>query len=154
MNQLQGSQTLKLAGLFAALTIAVVAVVACDSSSTSPVGHVGMQLVRLEVQHGGAVAFATLFDAPDNEQPAQLWDRAASEPFSVADGNFSGVTPDAKDPLRAHLKGKVTVRLIHVDRELSSALLEGLDLIRTTEKDAKWFFPAAEVARVKKIAGL
>ncbi len=113
----------------------------------------GMKLLRMEVYQGDELVLRTLFDAPDSEGPAYLWQRAGEEPFA-SEEEVAQVESDADDPLRATITGTVRVRILHVDNVQTSAALTGLTLVRDSSESSKWYLPESEVQRAKQAAGL
>ncbi len=113
----------------------------------------GMRLLRMEVYQNERLMLRTMFDAPDREGPADFWRRAGAEPFASEDIGLR-VKPDADDPLRANLTGSVQIKIVHVDKVMTSATLTNLVLQRTTPAGLQWYLPPEEVQRATQATGL
>ena len=113
----------------------------------------GQMLLDLEVRVDGALVLTTGFDASDSAPLKEIWANAARPPFS-ADSASSTVVPTADDPLKAKLKGTVSLRIIHVDRLITSAAVPDLELKRDNPGDHKWYLPESELQRVLEEADI
>jgi hypothetical protein len=115
--------------------------------------QVGMRLLRMEVYQDDQLVLRTTFDAPDREGPTDFWRRAGAEPFA-SDEEVARVKIDEDNPLRASLAGPVRIRIVHVDRLMTSASLTNLVLLRNTRESLRWYLAPEEVQRAKRAAGL
>jgi hypothetical protein len=113
----------------------------------------GMRLLRMEVYQDDQLVLRTTFDAPDREGPADFWRRAGAEPFA-SDEKIARVKADEDNPLRASLIGPVRIRILHVDRIMTSASITNSVLLRKTRESLGWYLAPVEVQRAKRAAGL
>jgi hypothetical protein len=142
----QGSTALS-RGLRAMLAIALV------GSLIGGCAPVGMRLLHMEVYQNDQLVLRTIFDAPDREGLADIWRRAGAEPFASED-QVARVKADEDNPLRAMLAGPVRIKILHVDRLMTSATLTNLVLLRSAPGSLKWYLTPEEVQRAKHAAGL
>ena len=107
----------------------------------------------MEVYQGDQLVLRTLFAAPDREGPADFWRRAGAEPFA-SEAQAARVKADEENPLRATLTGPVRIKIIHVDRLMTSASVTNLVLLRSGPESLKWYLAPEEAQRAKRAAGL
>jgi hypothetical protein len=130
-------------------SILIIAMAAILSTGCVPAG---MRLLRMEVYQSDVLVLRTTFDAPDREKPADFWRRTGEEPFA-SDEEVARVKANEDNPLRARLTGPVRIRILHVDRLMTSASLTDLELVRSTPESLRWYLPEKEVQRAKQAAG-
>lgn len=113
----------------------------------------GQRLLHLEVYQTDQLMLRTTFAAPDRERPADFWRRAGAEPFA-SDEQVARVKPDDGNPLRATLTGLVRIKILHLDRLMTSVSLTNVVLLRSTPASFRWYLAPEEVQRAKRVAGL
>jgi hypothetical protein len=113
----------------------------------------GMRLLHMEVYQNDQLVLRTLFNAPDHEGPSDFWRRTGVEPFASED-KVARVKADEHNPLHATLTGSVRIKIMHLDRLMTSASLTNLLLLRSGTESLNWYLAPEEVQRAKRAAGL
>ena len=114
--------------------------------------HPGRRLLAMEVYQDDQLVLRTKFDVPDSEGPSGFWRRAGEAPFA-ADEQVARVKANDDNPLQARLTGSVKIRILHVDRVLTSASVTDCELMRNSPDSLGWYLPEKEVQRAKQAAG-
>ena len=110
----------------------------------------GQRLLNMEVTHNDQLILRTKFDAPDSHGPLELWSHAGSEPFAA--DVLIPLTPEHDNPLIANLHGRVEIKIFHVERLMTSATLDGLQLVRRSADKPRWFLRRADARRARDAA--
>lgn len=98
----------------------------------------GQRVLHLEIYKGEQLVLRTMFSAPDYEGAAEFWLRAGTEPLA-SEAELALVKADEGHPLRATLTGSVRIKIMHVDRLMTSASLTNLMLLRSAPESLKWY---------------
>ncbi|MBC8404861.1 MAG: hypothetical protein H8E15_06525 [Planctomycetes bacterium] len=109
----------------------------------------GQKLLRFEVEQNGELLLATSFDASDRVEKEQLWKEASEVPVSVEMAS-ARVNSLEGNPLMAEIPGRVQLRILHVDRLETEAVLIGIRLQRLAADSNAWSLAPEEVARVQQ----
>jgi hypothetical protein len=115
--------------------------------------HYGQRFLRMEIHQNDQLVLRTTFHASDREGPEDFWRRAGMEPFD-SDGEVAQVNADEGSPLRATLAGPVRITIWHVDRQMTSASLINVVLLRSAPETQNWYLAPEEVQRAVRAAGL
>mgnify|MGYP004195836457 CR=1 FL=1 len=113
----------------------------CNCSVSSPTGQ---KLLRLELIREGKPILITLFDAPDNSNGNEIWEKAGEVPFAtefVADA----IHPTEGSPLEAVLEGHFRVLITHVETTQVSCSVESPRLVRSDEARKDWRLDPSEI---------
>ena len=113
--------------------------------------RIGRRLLHMEVYQNDQLVLLTMFDAPDHERAEDFWRRAGLEPFA-SDPQAARVKADEDNPLRASLTGPVRIRIVHVNRLMTSVSLTNLILLRGSPESPKWYLAPEEIQRARRAA--
>lgn len=144
MSQERAIAMVRRLSVLVAGAMAVMVMVGCNQP--------GRRLLTMEVYENDQLVLRTKFDVPDSEGPSGFWRRAGEAPFA-SDEQVARVEADDDNPLRARLTGAVRIRILHVDRVLSSASVTDCGLVRNSPDTLGWYLPEKEVQRATQAAG-
>lgn len=144
MSQRQIIAVLGRLSALVAVGVAIIVMAGCNQP--------GRRLLTMEVYEDDQLVLRTKFDVPDSEGPSGFWRRAGEAPFA-SDEQVARVEADDDNPLRARLTGAVRVRILHVDRVLTSASVTDCELARNSPDSLGWYLPEKEVQRATQAAG-
>ena len=109
----------------------------------------GQRLLEATVERDGEPVLQAKYGISDQATPAAAWSQLAGRHFKAV----GPVTPDAGDPNKATLKGKIRITLRHAGTHFASADADQLRLVRVAGADDEWEIPKEEVERTAKTAG-
>jgi hypothetical protein len=108
----------------------------------------GQRLLKAQIERDGEPVLETQFGVSDQATPAAAWAQLAGKHFKAV----GPITPDAGDPNKAVLKGKIRITLRHTGTHFASSDVEQLRLTRVAGTDNEWEIPKDEIDRAAKSA--
>jgi len=118
---------------------------ACSASGC----HAGQRLLEATVERDGEPVLQAKYGVSDQATPAAAWGQLVGKHFKAV----GPITPDAGDPQKAVLKGKIRITLRHTGSHFASADVDQLRLVRVAGAEDEWEIPKDEVDRAAKSAG-
>jgi hypothetical protein len=109
----------------------------------------GQRLLEARVERDGEPVLETKFGVSDQATPAAAWAQLAGKHFKAV----GPITPDAGDPNKAVLKGKIRITLRHTGSHFASSDVDQLRLARVAGTEDQWEIPKDEIDRTAKSAG-
>jgi hypothetical protein len=125
--------------------VLLLALCACFASS----GCGGQRLLEATVERDGEPLLQAKYGVSDQATPAAAWGQLVGKHFKAV----GPITPDAGDPNKAVLKGKIRITLRHTGTHFAGADVDQLRLVRVTGAEDEWEIPKDEVERAAKSAG-
>lgn len=104
----------------------------------------------MEIYQDDQLVLRTTFDAPDSEPPAELWEYASEEPFTV-DDTLPDISTESPTALETTIEGSVQIKIFHGDNVMTSASFETVRLVRENPGSG-WSLPA-DIAKAAKRSG-
>src|SRR5262245_12211482 len=108
--------------------------------------HSGQRLLKAQVERDGEPILETQFGVSDQATPAAAWAQLAGKHFKAV----GPITPDATDPSKAVLKGKIRIILRHTGTHFASSDVDQLRLTRVAGTEDQWDIPKDEIDRAAK----
>jgi len=103
----------------------------------------GRRLLEARVEQDGKTLLRKQFDVSDSLGPAAAWNELKGQNFE----SVAAITPDAQDPLRAFLRGKLRIVLQDHHASFAAVELDELVLTRADENSSEWRIPIEEIQR-------
>ena len=110
----------------------------------------GQRYIVVQIERDGALVLKTEYGVSDNLSPAAIWRGLRSDSFDAA----GKVEPENDDALKAVLKGKIRIVILHVNNAIAAASVDELKLISTSDSSIQWQLAPGEVERTGQAAGL
>lgn len=123
----------------------VAAILSLTGCSSEP-----LRLIEARIERNGVFMLQMQFGVADDATPAQIWAHVSQHRFKVV----GAYMPDAADPQKMVLKGKVRIELRNAGDPVAAAEVEELRLTGIPGTTEYWMLPQAEVERTRKAAGL
>ncbi len=127
-------------GFFPAILLAV-SLSACLS---------GQRYIDVLIERDGTRILQTGYGVDDYLGTPAIWKSLEGESFE----SVGKVEPDADDPQKAVLKGKIRIVIFHVNNQMAQAQVDELRLIRAPGSSDRWQLAPGEVKRTAQAAGL
>jgi hypothetical protein len=109
--------------------------------------HVGQRLLHIQIEVDNQLEFTAIRGVRDDMPVDQMWDVLPDVRFEIA-ANSADSFEEIGDGTRT-LNGDVVVRILHVNRELSRAVLSSLSVTRNLDGHS-WSISKSECERIKK----
>lgn len=119
-------------------------------ASLALAGCGGQRYLKIRIENNGEVILATEYGVSDRLEPRAIWQSLRGKPFRVI-GKFD---PEADDPCRAVLRGRITLAIDHVNTPIARAEVTELRLRKSRKADNQWELADEEVVRTSQAAGL
>jgi hypothetical protein len=113
-------------------------------------GWSGQRYIEVHVEREGALVLKTEYGVSDRMSTAAIWRGLRSDSFDTV----GTIEPQKDDALKAVLRGKIRIVILHVNNPIAAANVDELKLVRGTDSSTQWQLAPGEVQRTAKIAGL
>jgi hypothetical protein len=110
----------------------------------------GQRFIDVHIERDGQLILQTGYGVSDSLDAAAMWESLNGELFDAV----GTIEPEADDPKRAVLKGKILIVILHVSNEITRANVDELRLIRPPGSGDRWQLAPDEAQRTAKAAGL
>jgi len=113
-------------------------------------GCIGQRALRVQITRDGELILQTAYGVSDRLNAAAIWRSLEGKSFKTVDT----LKPETDDPQKAVVKGKIRIVILHVDREIASAQVDEIRLVRVPGSNDQWQLAPDEVRRTGQAAGL
>jgi hypothetical protein len=110
----------------------------------------GQRYIHVNIERDGELILKTEYGVSDGLDAAATWTSLQGQSFETV----GTIKPEADDPQKAVLKGKIRIVILHVDKEIARAKVDRLRLIRASGSGDRWKLTPGEVQRTAQAAGL
>ena len=104
----------------------------------------GQRLLRVQIEVDGETMFQGMRGVPDSMPVEQMWSELDSVSFQALESDEDAAvgSGQASSDKERRLSGEVVVRILHVERELSKAQSNVLDM--QSQNGTDWYFVPGE----------
>ena len=110
----------------------------------------GQRYIEVHIERDGALVLKTEYGDSDSLSATAIWRGLKSDSFDAV----GTVEAQSDDTLKAELKGKIRIVILHVNNPIADANLDELRLVRDSASSTQWQLAPGEVERTGKAAGL
>jgi hypothetical protein len=110
------------------------------------------RLIGVQFECDGQVVLETSYQDDGLPEAAAVWRYLGRNPIMAAAP--ARIVPNNDNPVRAELRGDVTISIYHASRLIARAKVPNLILVRGDASSTHWFLPADEVERTAHLAGI
>jgi hypothetical protein len=124
----------------AAVVLLAIALASCMS---------GQRYINVSIDRDGTRILEAGYGVSDALDARAIWNTLQEAHFESS----AAIEPDAADPLKAALRGKIRIVIRHVQNQIASTQVDELRLIRASNTSEQWLLAPGEANRTARAPG-